>query len=400
MKKFKLNNGLTVVWEQRDSDSIAIEVSVKTGSNNEQPKIAGISHFLEHMVFEGTATRSAKQISETIEDVGGELNAATSNNRTFFYIKLPKNKAELGFDILSDIIRNPAFRKDSLEKERKVILEEIKMVDDQPLLYQWVLFESTIFKKHPTRNPVYGNRKAVKATTRANMLSYYRKWYIPNNMTLSVVGNATGCAHLVKKYFGSMKKGKVSRPKPVSEPIDKKPTIKRQKRDINQSYLVFGFKTVPRLHKDSFALDLISSIFSKGLSGRINTEIRVKRGLAYSVGTHHESKTDYGFFAVYLNCDRKNLELCKSLILQEIKNLDTLTNKEISAAKEHITGRTLLGKEDSQKRAESLAFWESIKDANLADKYLKSIKNVSKKDMIRARDRFLKDNYTIVVIGR
>jgi len=125
MQKFKLKNGLTVVYEKRESDSVAIEVNVGTGSNNEHSSIAGISHFLEHMVFEGTKTRTAKQISEAIENEGGELNAATTNERTFFYVKLPSKKTELGMEILADMMQNPSFDQKILDKERKVVLEDL-----------------------------------------------------------------------------------------------------------------------------------------------------------------------------------------------------------------------------------------------------------------------------------
>jgi predicted Zn-dependent peptidase len=403
MRKFKLKNGLTVIWEPRKSDSVAIEVCIGTGSNNEKSSFAGMSHFLEHMIFEGTSTRSTKQISEAIENVGGELNAATSNERTFFYVKIPKSKLDLGLDILSDMVKNPALDPKIMEKERRVVLEEIKMVNDQPIMYQWVLFEKSLFKKHPTRNPVYGRVESVKSITRNQMLNYYKKWYVPGNITLCVVGdtrNSRDMRRKIEKRFGDMKPKKKPKIPKVIEPQDKKPTIKREKRDTKQAYFVLGYKTVPRTHKDSFALDVISAIFSKGLSGRINEEIRVKRGLAYSVGTNHDAKNDYGFFIFYLNCAKKNLGLCKSIMLDEVDKLSNLTSKEIGEAKDHIIGRVLLDKENSQRRADELAFWEFIKDARLSDTYVPNIRKVTKKDIIRVRNKFFHDNYTMVVISK
>ena len=400
MRKFKLSNGLKVLLEKRKSSSLAIEVCIRTGSNNEPASIAGISHFLEHMMFEGTATRTSKQISESIENVGGELNAATSNERTYYYVKIPKKKAELGFEILSDMLKNPAFGKKELEKERKVILEEIKMVHDQPLFYQWVLFGESLFKSHPARNPVYGRFDSVKAITRKNLVSYYMKWYVPNNMILSIVGDVKDPAGLAKKYFGDLD----SRPLPVIrksvEPEDVRPTLRKKKRDTKQAYLVLGYKTVPRLHRDSFVLDVISAIFHKGLSGRISEEIRVKRGLAYSVGADHESKKDFGFFAFHLNCDLRNLETCRKIILNEVDKLCDIDLKEIEDAKEHIIGSVLLSREDSQKSADDLAFWEFIRDARLAKEYLNKIKNVKRADIIRAKKRYFGNNFTQVVISK
>jgi predicted Zn-dependent peptidase len=400
MRRFKLRKGLTVLFDHRDSPTVTIEVSVNTGSNNESRNIAGISHFLEHMMFEGTKSRSAKQISELIENAGGEFNAATSNERTAFHVKLLSSKFETGLDILSDMMENVALEPKILEKERNVVLEEIRMVNDQPMLYQWVLFEKTLFKKHPTKNPVYGRIDSVKSISRKQMFDYYRRWYSPNNMVISVVGGVKSPLPLVERYFGGLSPRKIPEMKTVIEPADKCPTIRLERRDINQVYLVLGFKTIPRTHRDSYVLDVISAIFTKGLSGRINEEIRVKRGLAYAVGAVNESKKDYGFFAFYLNCARRNLELCKSIIFEEIKKLDNLGRQELNDAKTHLIGRNLVDDEDSHKRADELAFWEFIKDAKLADSYRSSIKKVTKKDIIRVRNRFLSRNHTLVVIGK
>ncbi|MBN1544559.1 insulinase family protein [Candidatus Woesearchaeota archaeon] len=400
MRKFKLKNGLTVLWEPRRSESVAIEVCVGTGSNNEPRNIAGISHFLEHMVFEGTKTRSAKEISETIENVGGEINAATSNERTYFYVKVPRGKFDLGLKILADIMKNPKFDHQSMEKERKVILEEIKMVNDQPMFYQWILFEKSIFRRHPTRNPVYGRVDSVRSITHKQMVDYYRKWYIPNNMIVSVVGNVNWLSRKVEAVFGDLEPGKIPLSKRVDEPKETRQRIRKERRKVKQDYTVIGYKTVPRTHKDSFVLDVISAIFSKGLSGRVSEEVRVKRGLAYSVGTTHECKKTYGFFATYFNCDKKNVELCKSLILDEIRKLDNIEKKELNEAREHIIGKILVDNEDSQRRANELAFWEFIRDAKLADQYIKNIREVTKDDILRVRDRFLHRNYTMVIIGK
>jgi predicted Zn-dependent peptidase len=400
MKKYVLKNGLTILHEPRKSDTITIEVCAKVGSNYENKSIAGISHFLEHLLFEGSETRTAKQISEAIENVGGEMNAATSNERTFFYVKLPKKRFELGLDILSDIIKNPLFRPDIIEKERKVILEEIRMITDQPLHYQWIFFQNALFKKHPAKHPIHGTFDSVKSIKREQIVSYHEKWYCPNNLIICVVGLNQPPIALIEKYFGDMKPRKIKKPRSVSEPVDKHQFIKKEKRNVEQTYLVLGYKTVPRTHKDSLALDVISSVFSKGLSGRITEEIRIKRGLAYSVGTAHEPRTDYGFFVFYLNCENQNLALCKKIILNEINSLDNIKKQELANAKEFIIGNTLLNKESSNSTADDLIFWETVKDARLAEEYLRNIRKVSKQDIIRARNKYLNDNYTLIVISK
>ncbi|NQU79040.1 insulinase family protein [Candidatus Woesearchaeota archaeon] len=400
MKNFKMNNGLRIVWEPRNSDTVAIEISIGVGSNRETTQIAGMSHFLEHMMFEGTSSRSAKKISETIENIGGDINAATCNWRTFYYVKIPKKHFSTGLDILSDMMQNSVFDKDSLEKERQVVLEEIKMVNDQPLMYQWVLFESCLFKKHPAKNPIYGRVDSVKSITKHSMENFYNKWYCPCNMVVSVVGGPKNTVDLVKKSFGKMKKRTVPKIVSVHEPKDIKPTEKVVKKDTNQAYLVLGFKTVSRSHKDSIALDVAAAIFSKGLSGRISEEIRIKRGLAYSVGAGNDCEDDYGFFAFHLNCARKNLALCIKLILKNIKELDNLKDDELNDAKQHIIGKILVMKENSSRRADDLALWTHISNAKLSEKYLAQIASVTVKDVLNVRNKYLSKNHTATIIKK
>ncbi len=399
MKKKRLKNGITVLSKHRNTDTVTILVHVGTGSNNEHPKIAGISHFLEHMIFEGTKTRSNREIAEAIENVGGEFNASTANERTVFYAKLPKKHFELGLDILSDILINPSFDPKIFEKEKKVVLEEIKMIKDQPLSYQWVLFEKTLFKKHPTKNPVYGRTETVRKITVEQMKNYYKKWYVPGNMRISIVGNVKNPFPKAEKYFGKMKRKAVPKTKKTKEPAATRKEIKKEKRKINQAYFIMGNKTVPRMHKDSFVLDVIATIFHKGISGRITNEIRVKRGLAYSAGAHHETEKDYGFFAFYLNTDKKNIELCKKIIFEEIKKLNNLETKEINDAKEHIIGKNLVEEEDTERLADQIAFWDFIKDEKMTKEYMYRIRQVTKKDILKARDKYLNKNYTLILLG-
>lgn len=397
MKKFKLKNGLTVIFEPRKTDSVAIEVNVHVGSNHETAKIAGISHFLEHMMFEGTKKRTAKEIGERIENVGGDLNAATTNERTFYYAKVPKKHFKLALDLLADMMQNPLFDSKRLEKERNVVLEEIKMTSDQPLYYQWILFESKIYKKFPTKNPVYGSNKSVKGINRTDMVNYFKKWYIPNNMVLTIVGDVKECRKKVQEYFGTMQKKKIQSIKHVKEPKAVKNEIIRVKKHIQNAYVVLGYKTVERQHKDSYVLDLISAIFCKGLSGRIVEEIRNKRGLVYSVGCAYDSNKEFGFLAFYLNTDKSKVLLCRDIIVSEIDKLSNLTEKEIKEAKEYIEGKHVISLEDTQKKADQLAFWEFIKDATMGNEYMKTIKSVSKKDILRVANKYL-DKYTMTVL--
>ena len=228
------------------------------------------------------------------------------------------------------------------------------------------------------------------------MVAYFSKWYVSGNMTLSLVGDVKHLLPELEKRFGNIPKKRSHCFRKVIEPAEKRPRLFREFRKINQSYVILGYKTVPRMHRDSVVLDVIEAVFSKGLSGRIADEIRIKRGLAYVVGAEHESKKDYGFFAFYLNTEKKNVDVCRDIILEEVGKLSDIGGKELENAKASLIGSTLLRNDDSKKMADTLAFWEMIGDAGLANRYISEVKKVSVRDVIRVRNKYFKNNYTMV----
>jgi predicted Zn-dependent peptidase len=398
MEKYVLQNGLTIVFEKRPTKTVAVEVTVKTGSNNETRKISGISHFMEHMLFEGTKKRkSSREIATEIERLGGELNAYTSNERTAFYAKVLNRHFDKALEVLSDIIANPLFEEEAIEKERKVILKEIDMVTDEPRFHQWVLFSKTLFKKHPARNPTYGSRSSVKKLARKDLINYFKKHYKPNNMVISVVGNVRNVKGKVSKYFGCLKKSRLEKQPEIREP-QQALSIKKEKRKLMSSYMILGYKTPSRAHKDSYVLDIITSVLGRGQSGRMFDEIRNKRGLAYEVGVQHEPQARYGTFAVYLNTHKKNISKAIGIILNEFEKLKKIKSRELQEAKTQIEGSHALENEDNFHAADELAFWEIVKDASLAKNYIREIKKVTKKDIAVVVDKFLNKNYALAVI--
>jgi len=401
MKKFKLRNGITIIFEQNTSKSVAIEVMFKVGSNDEDKKISGISHFLEHMLFEGTKNRKdSRTIANEIEKYGAEFNAYTSGTRTAFFIKIINKRFETALDILSDMVANPLFNKKMVEKEKQVILKEINMVTDDPRQHQWILFQKNLFEKHPAKNPTYGTKEAVKNLDRDTIKDYYDKHYLPNNMVISVVGNVDNVKSKIEKYFGILKPKKISLRKKVNEPQQKRMKKFTEKRKIHNSYMVLGYKSVPRTSKDSYVFDVITSILGRGQTGWIFDEIRNKRGLAYQVGVQNEHENDYGFFAVFAGMDNKNLEKSKKIILEQFKKLESIDKKELEESKNYIEGSHTLSMEDNFHAADNQAFWETIKDASLANNYIRNIQKVKINDVKRVAKKYLNNNYTLVVIGQ
>jgi predicted Zn-dependent peptidase len=399
MDTYKLNNGITVVFDKNSSKSVAVEVMFKVGSNDENKEIAGISHFLEHMLFEGTKKRkNSREIANEIEKYGAEFNAYTSGTRTAYYIKIINKKFDVALDILSDMVSNPIFNKKILAKEKRVVLKEINMVDDDPKQYQWILFQKNLFEKHPAKYPTYGNIESVKGLNRNKVLEYYTKHYSPNNLVISIAGNVSNVKEKLNKYFGNLKTKTLAKRKHIKEPIQEKIKKHTEKRKIHSSYMVLGYKTVSRIHKDSYVLDIINSILGRGQSGWIFEEIRNKRGLAYQVGVQNELEDDYGTFAVYAGLDKKNIEKARKIILGQIKKLEKINENDLQEAKTHIEGNHTLSLEDNFQTADNNAFWETIKNTSLAKNYIKNIKKVSISDVKRTTKKYLNNYYTLITI--
>src|SRR3989339_1104010 len=396
MQKIKLKNGLTVIYRKKKTKSLAIEILVKVGSNNEKKDERGLSHFIEHLIFEGTKKRrTSQEITNEIEKVGGEINAYTSSEKTCYFIQILNKHFEIALDILADIIQNPLFEEKIIEKEKEVVNKEIALVNDSPRFYQWILFEKNLYKKHPTRNPTYGDSKVIANLKRDKIVKYYQKYYTPNNMILTIVGDIKNWKRQVEQKFVAPC-GKNIQLKKVAEPLAKKIYYKVEKRKIKNTYLILGFKTVPRNHKDSYILDVIDGILGRGQSGWMFNEIRAKRGLAYEVGTHHTCSQQYGYFAIYLNTNKKNIIKAKKLILEQLNKLKGVSASEIIEAKNYLEGSFLLELEDTQKLADGLAFWEQIETAQKMEEYIHQIKKVTKSDITRVVNTYFK-NYCLTI---
>ncbi|HJN56384.1 MAG: pitrilysin family protein [Candidatus Woesearchaeota archaeon] len=399
MQKYRLKNGTTIIFEKNSSKSVALEVMFKVGSNDENEKVSGISHFLEHMLFEGTKKRkNNKAIANEIEKYGGEFNAYTSADRTAYFIKIINKKFDIALDILSDMVANPLFANKFIKKEKDVIQKEINMVTDDPRQHQWILFQKNLFEKHPAKNPTYGTVKTIKYLNRNIIADYFENHYSPNNMIISVVGNVDNVKNKINRYFGKLKPKKIISRKKIKEPLQAKIKKFVEKRKIFNSYMVLGYKTIPRMDKESYVLDVITAILGRGQSGWIFDEIRNKRGLAYQVSVHSEHESDYGYFAVVIGLDKKNIEKAKKLILQQFRKLEKTSNKELEEAKTYIEGNHTLTLEDNFHAADNLAFWETIKDASLSKHFINKMKKVNLSDIKRVSRRFLNDKYTLVVV--
>ena len=395
-----LGNGLTILYYPKKGNSVVVEVMINVGSCHEKKVERGISHFLEHILFEGTSKRrSNKEISNEIERIGGDFNAYTSTGKTCFYAKVLKKHFSIAVDVLADILQNPLLREEDIKKEKNVVLKEIAMIYDEPKYHQWVLLQQNLFEKHPCKFPTYGDVKVIRALDRRRVEHFFKKHYVPNNMVVSIVGDVSNWRPEIGKKF-AFKRGKVTKMRFPTEPAlrkDKKLVLKKK---IFNTHLVLGFKTVPRVHPDSYVLDIINGILGRGQSGKMFTEIRSKRGLAYDVGTQVLADTDFGYFAVYAIIDKKNIGLVKDLMLKEIQGLREVSAEEVKEAQEYIEGDYLLGMEDAQKVADQVLFWEQVKSAEEMNGYLQKIKKVTVADVRRVVEKYFKHYAQVVLEGK
>jgi len=337
--KKKLGNGLTILFEKRKQDVVSISASVKQGSAYEPINRKGISHFIEHLMFKGTETRSYKEIGEEIEKKGGVINAFTGEEVTSCWTKLPNKHFFTGANLVRDLILNPKFNPQEFEKEKKVVVEEIKMYHDNPHLYVLDKIKSLLYKK-PFGLSALGNEKSVLNLGREDVLNFFSRKYTANKMILCVVGNSN--LEDIEKEGRKFPKTKAKVEKAKIVRIHKQMIEKR--RGLGQAHLALG------LHFDSknrYPYEIFNTFLACGMSSKLFEEIREKRGLAYDVKGYLEIGKNYGYQIIYTGTTKKNVKLCKEIILKEIKNMKNFENKDLEQVKEQLIGLRKVESEES-----------------------------------------------------
>ena len=329
----KLDNGLTVIFEKRKGPVVSIASSVRFGAQYESEKIKGISHFIEHLVFKGTKNRSVEDIPKDIEGKGGVLNAFTGEEITCYWNKMPAKYFELGIDVSRDLVLNPLFDKEALERERKVILEEIKMYHDNPSTHVLEKLKELLYEK-PFGLSIAGTHKTVAGLTREKVIDLFNSIYSTNNMILSVVGNV-GWEQVLEEANKFPKINKKINQIPI---IPKNGEIIEKRKGIDQAHEVLGFH-MPKLNdKNRYAAEVFDSILGGGMSSRLFQEIREKRGLCYAIKSDLEQSKDYAYEMIYAGTVKEKIKEIKKLVLKEIKKLKELKKKDFDEAKERLIG--------------------------------------------------------------
>jgi predicted Zn-dependent peptidase len=355
-KKEHLSNGIPVVMEQlKNMRSVALGIWVKVGSRDEGLDKNGISHFLEHMFFKGTVKRTAKDIAVEIDSLGGELNAFTSKESTTFYVKVLDEYIEKGIELLSDIFLHSTFPQEDIEKEKRIIKEEIKLVEDTPDDYIHDLFNQTIWGNKGLGQPVLGRRETVKSFTREDLISHIRKYYGTKDVVISCAGNFDheSIISILNKSFGSLRRGSEPEKGPTSHFQSK---VEVFHKELSEAHVCFGVEGIPQTSEDRYSLFALNTIFGAGVSSRLFQEIREKRGLAYSIYSFVSSYYDTGIWGVYAGVSRKRVGEVAELIIKEMHDLkSTLTEVELQRSKNQLKGNIILGLESTSSRMANIA---------------------------------------------
>lgn len=396
IEKYILSNGLKILYKKTNTKSVTIAVCVKAGCVYEPDELMGVSHFLEHMLFNGTKNRSQNQILTAIEDLGGNFNASTSSDMTVYTIKILGKHFDVALDMLSDIIINSIFPKDFFDREKGVVIDEINMVYDMPKQYLFVMFKDILFQNHPVRKRILGTKDTIAKLTRKQLFDYYKKYYVPNNMIISVAGKVENVFNKIEEKFKSEVKEEL-----IFSKIKTQENINHsilEKRDISQSYLGLGYVIPSRKENKSLVFDVIGAVLGRRQSGWIIDEIRNKRGLAYEAGVHISSSIDYGYMYVYVNSHKKNFELIKKIILEQFLRIQTLTEIELENAKNYIKGDFILENEDTEELAEAIAFFELCCDSKDFENYVRKIKKITLSEVKDTAKKYLTQNYSQAII--
>jgi predicted Zn-dependent peptidase len=410
-KKTVLNNGLAVLTERlKGFQSLSIGIWIRAGTRHEHPSEAGISHFLEHMVFKGTEKRSASQITREVERVGGEFNAFTAREYTCFHITLLARDLELGMEILSDILMGSTFAADELERERKVILQEIAMVEEAPEEIAQDIYYELVYGKHGLGKPVLGTESSVRRIKRSDLLRYFRKHYRPDNMIVSVAGDVSH--ERVMRCLGPLRKKKwpgrpakrLSKKEVGFEPAPKiREGLWWVKRRSEQAHVVWGVEAPKYSARDNAALILIGSYLGGGMSSHLFQEIREKHGLAYTIYSSLSSYTDSGIFYVYVGSPVAQVATCLRIIEEAATRLcaQMISDEELSEVKQSLKGMMLLSSDGAENIMQSNAIDEIyFGESYSIEEVCRELDRVTPQDVKRvARKIFANGKRSVVVYG-
>ena len=407
MQKYILKNGTRVILSpQKETKAVTVLVLFGVGSRYETDDIAGISHFLEHMMFKGTARRpNMLALSKELDQVGAQFNAFTSKDHTGYWIKVNSEHLALALDMLSDMLQNSKFEAEELKREKGTIIEEINMYEDTPTRRVESLLEEIVFKGNTLGRDIAGSKKTVQNTTREKMLQYLQKHYTPKNCVISLAGNIKNksAREMIEKYFGISDRINQKNQFKKFIPFQKKPQLKLHYKKTEQVHLSLGFIGPKLTAKDLMATQLLSVILGGSMSSRLFINIRERQGLCYYIRAVHEGAQDTGIFSVAAGLDKNRIYEAINLILEELRKVKKhgITKEELIKAQEFLKGHLILEMEDCS----SVADWYGRQELLVGkiktpEQKIAEIMKVTKKQIdASARNIFQTQKMNLALIG-
>jgi predicted Zn-dependent peptidase len=382
--------------------SVSVGVWLTRGSRHEPSQHAGIAHFVEHMLFKGTSSRSAEDIAQQVDSIGGQLDAFTSKEYAGYYVKVLDEHLPLAIDILTDLVSHPLFQPDDIEREQKVVLEEIKMVEDTPDDLVHEIFAEGFWSGHPLGRPILGTPASVSALDQPTLQRYFRDAYVTRNFVVVAVGNLEH--DRVKPLIEAAFARTTADGSPTADcPPTIAPTLLIRHKELEQSHVCLGSVGLPQNHPDRYAAYALNTVLGGSMSSRLFQNVREKRGLAYAVFSSMSAYHDAGALSIYAGCGNDAVSELVDVVVAEIRRLRTevVPADELRRAKDHLKGSLMLNLESTSSRMSHLARQEIYRDrADSLDEMLASIERVTAADVLRLAEQFFeRDALAATVLG-
>jgi zinc protease len=397
-----LKNGLTVlVKEVYPASVVCLSIWAKVGSCREDDAKAGISHFVEHMLFKGTKNRQVGKIAQEIHGLGGYINGFTSYDCTCYWIVLPSAYFTTALEIQADAVRNPLFLPEEVEKEGSVIIEEIKMYQDRPESFCYEKLMALAFTKHRYRRPIAGYEDVVASLRCGDLVDFYNSYYRPNNMAVVIVGDVTTekAVRAVNRCFGGMTRADIPSSPSPSEPQQRKGRSRSYEGDIRSSHLQMGFHAGGIFHPETHACDLLASILGEGRSSRLHQSLREKSALVTGISSSILAEREEGIFMIEAAMDRKNIREARRIILQEIDKVKEqgVTGYELEKAKNMVESSYIFSQETVEGLCKKLGYYEMMGDFTLTDTYIQKLYEVTLEEIQAVARKYLVEKNLSVV---
>lgn len=401
IKKYTCQNGVRIVLEQIPTvRSVAIGVWIGTGSRNENPENNGISHFLEHMFFKGTKTRTAREIAESFDSIGGQVNAFTSKEYTCYYAKVLDNHSQYALEVLADMFFNSTFDSEEMKKEKNVVKEEIKMYEDTPDDIVHDLLSQAVYGNHPLAYPILGTEETLQNFTGEKLEQYMHDAYRPENVVISIAGNVPeSFIKNAEEFFGSYEasKEKMDYVKPEFHSARAS-----RKKETEQAHLCLGFEGLQIGHSDVYSLIVLNNVLGGSMSSRLFQDVREQRGLAYSVFSYHSAYQDSGMVTIYGGTGADQLNVLYETIQDTLAKLraEGITEKELNNSKEQLKGSLMLSLESTNSRMSRNGKNELLLGRHRSlDEIVEQIDQVTKDSVDGMGNKIFTDKYSVSLIS-